>query len=241
MRCYILFSTGVMFRNSESKRALICCGEWPVLSGFFFAGEEHIVLLDIPCSVYLKLVLPQLAILWLRWWRECFLLEHCLLSCCTHLETVAWSNRFISLRTSGFHLSSHSSGWTETNAYHHYNIIPEIMDSYRSYWNSKMQSTTWMEGEDKDVYEVESRIPLPRPFPLCSTLNEKNAVVVQTQISHVNHRTNGHLLKVISKISLPTPPYTVSSNIMRYILRRLWIIKLLLFNISFLSLCKFNV
>lgn len=73
-----------------------------------------------------------------------------------------------------------------------------------------MHSTTWVEGEDQDVYEVESRVPLPRPFPVCSTLTEKNAVVVQTQISHVNHRTNGHLLKVISKISLPTPPYTVS-------------------------------
>lgn len=87
------------------------------------------------------------------------------------------------------------------------------MDSYRSYWNSSIQSKTWVEGEDQDVYEVESRVPLPRPFPLCSTLNEKNAVVVQTQISHVNHRTNGHLLKVISKISLPTPPYTVSLNV----------------------------
>lgn len=73
-----------------------------------------------------------------------------------------------------------------------------------------MQSSTWLEGEDQDVYEVESRVPLPRPFPLCSTLNDKNAVVVQTQISHVNHSTEGHLLKVISKISLPTPPYTVS-------------------------------
>lgn len=72
-----------------------------------------------------------------------------------------------------------------------------------------MQSSTWMEGEDQDVYEVESRVPLPRPFPLSSTLNERNAVVVLTQISHVNHRTNGHFLKVISKISLPTPPYTV--------------------------------
>ncbi|MEQ2291638.1 hypothetical protein AMECASPLE_015044 [Ameca splendens] len=86
------------------------------------------------------------------------------------------------------------------------------MDSYRSYWNSSMQSSTWLEGEDQDVYEVESRVPLPRPFPLCSTLNSRNAVVVQTQISHVNHRTNGHVLKVISKISLPTPPYTAHSS-----------------------------
>lgn len=73
-----------------------------------------------------------------------------------------------------------------------------------------MQSTAWVESEDQDVYEVESRVPLPRPFPLCVTLNEKNAVVVQTKISHVNHRTDGHLLKVVSRISLPTPPYTVS-------------------------------
>lgn len=90
------------------------------------------------------------------------------------------------------------------------------MDSYRSYWNSSMQSSTWMEGEDQDVYEVESRVPLPRPFPICGTLSEKNAVVVQTQISHVSHRTNGHLLKVISKISLPTPPYTVSLRLVTH-------------------------
>lgn len=74
-----------------------------------------------------------------------------------------------------------------------------------------MQRSTWLEGEDRDVYEVESRVPLPRPFPLCSTLTSKNAVVIQTQISHVSHRANGHLLKVVSKISLPTPPYTVGS------------------------------
>lgn len=73
-----------------------------------------------------------------------------------------------------------------------------------------MQSTAWVESEDQDVYEVESRVPLPRPFPLSSALSEKNAVVVRTKISHVNHRTDGHLLKVISRISLPTPPYTVS-------------------------------
>ncbi|XP_042632082.1 A-kinase anchor protein 9-like isoform X1 [Cyprinus carpio] len=60
-----------------------------------------------------------------------------------------------------------------------------------------------------DVYEVESRIPLPRPFPLSHLLHEKNSVVVQTQISHVNRRDNSHLLKVVSKISLPTPPYTL--------------------------------
>src|SRR4029434_9154986 len=57
------------------------------------------------------------------------------------------------------------------------------------------------------------RVPLPRPFPFTSVLNEQNAVVVQTQISHVKHRANGHLLKVVSKISLPTPPSTVSPGV----------------------------
>lgn len=89
------------------------------------------------------------------------------------------------------------------------------MDSHHSFWNSRMQNTTWVEGEDQDVYEVESRIPLPRPFPVPRTLTERNAVLVQTQISHVNHRTNGHLLKVISRISLPTPPYTVRLHLTR--------------------------
>ncbi|CAL8373082.1 unnamed protein product [Boreogadus saida] len=84
------------------------------------------------------------------------------------------------------------------------------MDSYKSYWNSSAHnSVVWLDGVDQDVYEVESRVPLPRPFPFTSVLNEKNAVVVQTQISHINHRENGHLLKVVSKISLPTPPYTL--------------------------------
>ncbi|XP_073677647.1 A-kinase anchor protein 9-like [Garra rufa] len=83
------------------------------------------------------------------------------------------------------------------------------MDSYRTYWDSQVLRDGWLESQDMDIYEVESRIPLPRPFPLSHLLNEKNAVVVQTQISHVNQRDNGHLLKVVSKISLPTPPYTL--------------------------------
>ncbi|KAL2080293.1 hypothetical protein ACEWY4_024086 [Coilia grayii] len=83
------------------------------------------------------------------------------------------------------------------------------MESFRNYWKSSVLGNGWVESQDEDVYEVESRVPLPRPFPLTTVLDEKNAVVVQTQISHVNHRTNGHLLKVISKISLPTPPYTL--------------------------------
>lgn len=84
------------------------------------------------------------------------------------------------------------------------------MDSYRSYYKSNNLGQKWVEGADQDIYEVESRVPLPRPFSLPSSLNEKNAIVVQTQISHIIHKKNGHLLKVVSKISLPTPPYTVS-------------------------------
>ena len=87
------------------------------------------------------------------------------------------------------------------------------MDSDRRFCTSASLSSLgcdWLESRDEDVYEVESRVPLPRPFPLSTTLTEKNAIVVQTQISHVHHRVDGHLLRVISKISLPTPPYTVS-------------------------------
>ncbi|RXN17040.1 A-kinase anchor 9-like protein [Labeo rohita] len=88
-------------------------------------------------------------------------------------------------------------------------ITQDDMDSYRTYWNSHFLRDGWLESQDMDIYEVESRIPLPRPFPFSHLLHERNAVVVQTQISHVNQRDNGHLLKVISKISLPTPPYTL--------------------------------
>ncbi|XP_042601949.1 A-kinase anchor protein 9-like [Cyprinus carpio] len=83
------------------------------------------------------------------------------------------------------------------------------MDSYRTYCDSAVLRDGWLESQDMDVYEVESRIPLPRPFPLSHLLHEKNAVVVQTQISHVNQRHSGHLLKVVSRISLPTPPYSL--------------------------------
>lgn len=86
------------------------------------------------------------------------------------------------------------------------------MDSYRSYWKSNDPGQVWVQGENQDIYEVESRVPLPRPFPLTASLHEKNAIVVQTHISHINHKKNGHLLKVVSKISLPTPPYTVSAT-----------------------------
>ncbi|KAM6958852.1 A-kinase anchor protein 9 [Aplochiton taeniatus] len=118
-------------------------------------------------------------------------------SVCNHsIETVAWSPATLAADRFPLGLSWLLFGHP-------------MMDSHRSYWNSTIQGNMWMEGEDQDVYEVESRVPLPRPFPLSSILSEKNSVVVQTQISHVNHRTNGHLLKVVSKISLPTPPYTL--------------------------------
>ncbi|KAL7858832.1 hypothetical protein AOLI_G00189340 [Acnodon oligacanthus] len=86
------------------------------------------------------------------------------------------------------------------------------MDSYRRFCASASLSSLgcdWLESRNEDVYEVESRVPLPRPFPLSTTLTEKNSIVVQTQISHIHHRVDGHLLRVISKISLPTPPYTL--------------------------------
>ncbi|KAJ8273386.1 hypothetical protein GJAV_G00101030 [Gymnothorax javanicus] len=83
------------------------------------------------------------------------------------------------------------------------------MESYQAHCKSDVLGQSWVEGANQDIYEVESRMPLPRPFPLPSYLDEKNSIVVQTQISHVNHKQNGHLLKVISKISLPTPPYTL--------------------------------
>ncbi|KAK1788985.1 hypothetical protein P4O66_015880 [Electrophorus voltai] len=88
---------------------------------------------------------------------------------------------------------------------------PPSMDSYRTYWASAASTFPgpgWLESQEQDMYEVESRIPLPRPFSLSAALSERNAVVVRTHISHVHH-PDGHLLRVVSKISLPTPPYTV--------------------------------
>lgn len=68
----------------------------------------------------------------------------------------------------------------------------------------------WEDGAD--MYEVESRVPLPRPFPLTICLNEKNAVIVKTHITHLKRHTHGHLLRIVTKISLPTPPYSVSTE-----------------------------
>lgn len=84
------------------------------------------------------------------------------------------------------------------------------MDSYRTYLANVKLSGSWLEEQDEDIYEVESRVPLPYPFPLCEHLDENNSVIVNTSIFHFLHKRNGHILKLISKISLPTPPYSVS-------------------------------
>lgn len=81
------------------------------------------------------------------------------------------------------------------------------MDSHKSLWSSDV---LWPSGQEEDVYEVESMVPLPEPYPFTWDLNDRNAIVVNTSIAHVSHKKNGHILKVVSKISLPTPPYSVS-------------------------------
>lgn len=87
------------------------------------------------------------------------------------------------------------------------------MDSYRTYWTSNLFSSLWTEGQEEDAYEVESRVPLPYPFPFTEHLDENNSVVVNTSVFHFRHKKNGHILKVVSKISLPTPPYSVSIKV----------------------------
>ncbi|XP_043365271.1 A-kinase anchor protein 9 isoform X20 [Dermochelys coriacea] len=82
------------------------------------------------------------------------------------------------------------------------------MDSYRTYWASNLFNHLRSEGQE-DTYEVESRVPLPNPFPFTEHLDENNSVVVNTSIFHYRHKKNGHILKVVSKISLPTPPYSL--------------------------------
>uniref|UniRef100_A0ABI7WJ50 Pericentrin/AKAP-450 centrosomal targeting domain-containing protein n=1 Tax=Felis catus TaxID=9685 RepID=A0ABI7WJ50_FELCA len=83
------------------------------------------------------------------------------------------------------------------------------MDSYRTYLATVKLSGSWLEEQDEDIYEVESRVPLPYPFPLCEHLDENNSVIINTSIFHFIHKRNGHILKLISKISLPTPPYSL--------------------------------
>ncbi|GAA6069058.1 A-kinase anchor protein 9 isoform X1 [Tachysurus ichikawai] len=81
------------------------------------------------------------------------------------------------------------------------------MESYWPYCSSRELDVVWEDGAD--MYEVESRVPLPRPFPLTICLNEKNAVIVKTHITHLKRHTHGHLLRIVTKISLPTPPYSL--------------------------------
>lgn len=197
-------------------------------------GKSHICRRIFCLNIYPEPVLPQGSGMWLRWRERLpFQMLFTLLvwgkhrNCCLELSTPFSYHRFKPHWTSFLipfaQLMLRDRGklrrlwwpwqkvWTWNTTGGSPPVLPSFtMDSYRSYRNSSMQNSSWMDGEDKDVYEVESRVPLPRPFPLSSTLNEKNAIVVQTQISHVNHKMNGHLLKVVSKISLPTPPYTVS-------------------------------
>lgn len=84
------------------------------------------------------------------------------------------------------------------------------MDSYRTYLATGQLSGSWLEDQEEDVYEVESRVPLPYPYPLCEHLDDSNSVIINTSVFHFTHRRNGHIVKLISKISLPTPPYSVS-------------------------------
>lgn len=89
------------------------------------------------------------------------------------------------------------------------------MDSYRTYWATNLFSGLWTEGQEEDTYEVESRVPLPYPFPFTEHLDENNSVVVNTSIFRFSHKKKGHILKVVSKISLPTPPYSVSIKVFK--------------------------
>lgn len=89
------------------------------------------------------------------------------------------------------------------------------MDSYHTYWASDLLSGLWTERQEEDTYEVESRVPLPYPFPFTENLDGNNSVVVNTSIFRFSHKKKGHILKVVSKISLPTPPYSVSIKVFK--------------------------
>lgn len=82
------------------------------------------------------------------------------------------------------------------------------MDSYRTYWASNICSSLRSEkSQEENTLEVESRVPLPYPFPFTDQLDDNNSVVLNT---YVKHKKNGNRLRIVSKISLPTPPYSVS-------------------------------
>lgn len=84
------------------------------------------------------------------------------------------------------------------------------MDSYRTYLATSQLSGSCLEDQEEDVCEVESRVPLPYPYPLSERLDDSNSVIINTSVFHFIHKRNGHIVKLISKISLPTPPYSVS-------------------------------
>ncbi|XP_039213611.1 A-kinase anchor protein 9 isoform X10 [Crotalus tigris] len=84
------------------------------------------------------------------------------------------------------------------------------MDSYRTYWLSNMCSGLRSEkSQEENTLEVESRVPLPYPFPFSDQLDDNNSVVLNTSLLYVKHKKNGHRLRIVSKISLPTPPYSL--------------------------------
>lgn len=72
------------------------------------------------------------------------------------------------------------------------------------------RSDSSLQEQEVDFYEVESCVPLPCPYPLSEHLDENNSVIINISIFHFIHKRNGHILKLTSKISLPTPPYSVS-------------------------------
>lgn len=84
------------------------------------------------------------------------------------------------------------------------------MDSYRTCLATGQLSGSWLEEQEGDIYEVESLVPLPYPYPPPEHLDENNSVTVSISICHFIHKRDGHILKLLSKISLPTPPYSVS-------------------------------
>lgn len=61
------------------------------------------------------------------------------------------------------------------------------MDSYKTYLATVKLSDSWLEEQAEDIYEVESRVPLPHPFPLCEHLDENNSVIINI-IFHIIHK-----------------------------------------------------
>ncbi|GCB63377.1 hypothetical protein scyTo_0004400 [Scyliorhinus torazame] len=83
------------------------------------------------------------------------------------------------------------------------------MELIQRRYTSDTLNHVWPEGKEDEIYEVESRVPLPRPFTFPTCLTELNSIVVHTSIGHYCDDVGGHLLRVVSQISLPTPPYTL--------------------------------